>query len=91
MKRIIFVLLASLAASSMSVAPVRAQSLTITTDDGGSYERANYRDRRWHRHERQHMHRGWERRHMRHANCRTKRVETVRHGRVIIKETRVCR
>ncbi len=91
MKRFIFVILASMAASSMSIVPVKAQSLTITTDDGGSFERADYRDRRWHRHERHEMHRGWERRHMRHANCRTKRVETHRNGRVVIKETRVCR
>ena len=56
MKRFIFVILASLAgASTMSAVPVKAQSLTITTDDGGSYERADYRDRRWHRHERHEM------------------------------------
>ena len=92
MKRFIFVILASLAgASTMSAVPVKAQSLTITTEDGGSYERADYRDRRSHRHERHEMRRERERRHMRHANCRTKRVEMVRHGRVIVKETRVCR
>ncbi|MBB4238535.1 hypothetical protein [Rhizobium esperanzae] len=83
-----FILACTLAAASVfSAMPSQAASVTITTDNPRPYygdsERPYYRHRPYHRDQ-------W-RSHRVSRDCFTKTEEIRRHGRTIVRETRVCR
>lgn len=86
MKKLILAFALGLATLTSATLPAQAQSLTITTDDGPRYYHDEYRpihrDRGWHR--------GWYRPRYQRARCMTRTVESRRHGRIVVRETRVC-
>lgn len=87
MKTMKMTVIAGLIFTIANVVSAGAQSLTITTGDSPRYHRSEHFDRGMHMGEE----RGYHRRDYHRPRCVTKSVESRRHGRVMVKETRVCR
>jgi hypothetical protein len=71
-----FIVASAIAAASLFSASVPVQAASVTITTTDARPAPRYVQ---------------ERRHDRHHDCRVKKVKTFRHGKVIIKETRVCR
>jgi Ni/Co efflux regulator RcnB len=94
MKMLILAASLAIAAVTSSVGAAQAQSLVITgDDDGGGYHQRHDRDRHWDRDSQwdRDRDRDWRRPHGHQVRCVTKTEEFHRHGRTVVKNTRMCR
>lgn len=95
MRKLFIAAALALASLTAAVVPAQAGSLIITTDDGPRYYRDDYdgyydRGPRYYRDEYRPAYRQWYGPRYYRARCYTRSVERWRHGRMVIKESRVC-